>query len=282
MAGLLRAAANFVAPTTVLTGLLIYFGHVATAAEFGTFGISVATLELSTQELLLRSAGALYAPLGLLLAAVLCLAWAYRRSFDWLAAPARRAVVPRAVLILAALGVVLVGRGAAGIVVPEIARTEPIAMSPLSLGFGIAAVSYSVHLRRTTRGAGRRLGTPGWYSAARAVVCFALITLCLFWATSSFAAAYGRGRALETAAHLDRLPGVVVDTTERLYAAYTGVEETRLPPEEEQRYRYRYKGFRLLVESGGRLFLVPEAWRAEDGATVILRLDDDIRLQMFR
>src|SRR4051794_26460224 len=56
----LSAVAGVVAPTTVLTALLYYYGYVATYARFAYFGVDLATLRLPTQELVLRSVAVLY------------------------------------------------------------------------------------------------------------------------------------------------------------------------------------------------------------------------------
>ena len=278
-----RLGTSVVAPTTVLTALLLYFGYVATATEFGHFGITLGTLGLSTQELVLRSIAALYVPLGGLLVLLLLATGLHAVVSGWLDAGVHQTTLRRAGNVLVLLGGAGVGRGLVGVVFPEVARTEPVATSPLSLGLGVMAVAYGWYLRRQTaeEEATDRLGSI-W--SRRAVLTFTvgLITLSLFWATSSFAGAYGRGRAMDLADRLssDR-PAVVLDTTERLFADYRGVEETELPAEEGQRFRYRYYGFRLLVQAEGRMFLVPEQWRFEDGTTLVLTANDDVRFFLY-
>ena len=64
---------------------------------------------------------------------------------------------------------------------------------------------------------------------------------------------------MRTARELDRLPPVVLDTRERLFLPAGSVEETALPQEDESRFRYRYRGLRLLIQGDGRLFLVGDA-----------------------
>jgi hypothetical protein len=50
--------------------------------------------------------------------------------------------------------------------------------------------------------------------------------------------------------------------------------ETMLNPAGGEIYRYRYRGLRLLVASGGRLFLVPAPWRASEGRTPVIPYND--------
>jgi hypothetical protein len=80
-------------------------------------------------------------------------------------------------------------------------------------------------------------------------------------------------------------PQVTLDTTERLFVIGQdplGVREERLPVEAGQKFRYRYTGLRLLVEAGGRMFLLPTKWNDAAGYTLIERVDDDVRVLVYR
>jgi hypothetical protein len=101
----------------------------------------------------------------------------------------------------------------------------------------------------------------------------------VFWATATLAEASGRGLAHDLAQRLDRLPGVILDTTERLYLTSPGIEETTLPVEADQRFRYRYRHLRLLIQGPERLFLVPDTWSASNSTVVIPIDDDSVRVQ---
>jgi hypothetical protein len=281
-----RLATSVIAPTTVLTALLIYFGYVATTAEYRHFGITLGTLEFSTQDLVLRSIGALYAPLGGLLVALLLGTWVQHTIGRWLAAGAHRRLLRGAAVVLVAGGVAAFARGVYGVVVPEVARTEPIAVSPLSLGLGVTAVAYGRYLLQRTAGEQPDPRRTIWLRRASLAFTAGLITLSLFWATNSFAGAYGRGRAADVAERLqeDR-PRVTLDTTERLFVVSAddslGVVEAPLPAEDGQTFRYRYTGFRLLVEANGRMFLLPDLWEAATGYTLVVRVDDDVRFLVY-
>ncbi|WP_433022745.1 hypothetical protein [Kribbella sp. CA-294648] len=67
----LWALANVIAPTTVVTTLLFYFGQVATTARFRYFGVYLEMVDLTLQEMLLYGVEAVYPPLIVL--AILCL-----------------------------------------------------------------------------------------------------------------------------------------------------------------------------------------------------------------
>jgi len=101
----------------------------------------------------------------------------------------------------------------------------------------------------------------------------------LFWAANGFAAGFGTGRAVDDATALPRRPEVVLDTKERLVDPPEGVTETPLPVEEGQTYKYRYRGLRLLLATGGRLFLVPQHWD-DQGRTLVVPNDSQLRLEL--
>lgn len=270
---------SIIAPTTVLTALLFYYGYVRTAAEYGYFGISMGSVDLSSEDLLLSSIGALYVPLGLLLLLMLAGVWTH----IWLSRSDRRTARPRGwlrpvAMVLVVIGCLSFARGVLGVVDPSVSRTEWIALSPICLGAGVIAVAYGRHLLRSHAGAAP---PREWSDTAGTVTVLALVVLSLFWAANSFAAAYGRGQAAATAQRLGELPGVVIDTKDRLFVSYRGIVEASIPGGPRQTFRYRYRGFRLLIESNGRLFLVPERWQPADGATLVLPADDDIRLQFY-
>jgi hypothetical protein len=101
---------------------------------------------------------------------------------------------------------------------------------------------------------------------------------CLFWATATVAEWTGLGNGMRTARNLDDLAPVILDTQDRLFLTDGIVEETALPASEEARFRFRYRGLRLLIQGDGALFLVPERWSPSD-STLRVPLDDSVRVQ---
>lgn len=276
-----KLISGILAPTTVLTALLFYYGYVATTAEYGYFGISMGSLDLSTQDFLLRSVAALYVPLGLLLLLIVLAAWGHGNVRRRLAARLGDRRWRRGAIVAVAGGAVVFARGFIGVAFPDVARTEPIAVTPVCLGVGIGAITYGRHvLVVLTRGGSspRR----HWTEPVGLVAVVGVVVLSTFWAANSFAAAYGTGRAEQIARRIGERPAVVLDTTERLYADYDGLEERPLPPGTDQRFHYRYLGLRLLAESGGRMFLVPERWNPDSGAVLVVPANSNVRLQFYR
>ncbi len=258
---------SILAPTTVLVALLFYYGYVTTAAEYGWFGISMGSLKLSYQDLLLNSVGVLYVPLGALL--VLAGLWAHL----WLHRTGRNRWSPRtlravALLVLGVGGLAFL-RGVLGVAAPSITRTEWIALSPICLGLGISALVYGLHLLTPA-------GDGAWSPCA----------------ASPYSAYSGRPTASRPRTAVDGRQRWPSDwrigrpscwtLPNRLFVKYPGVVESTIPSGEEQPLRYRYRGFRLLVEANGRLFLLPDQWQREGGATLVLPADGGVRLQFYR
>ncbi|MGW3039709.1 hypothetical protein ACWC9T_06560 [Kitasatospora sp. NPDC001159] len=92
-------------------------------------------------------------------------------------------------------------------------------------------------------------------------------------------------------------PAVILDTVERLHldlsacadpkstacrkSEWAGLTETTLPDAGPQdRFRYRYRGLRLLAQSGDRMFLLPNYWTWEHGDLLVLPMDADVRVAL--
>ena len=114
----------------------------------------------------------------------------------------------------------------------------------------------------------------------RGVLAFALVAIigCLFWATATIAEWTGTGNGMRTARNLDDLapghprhPGPPVpDRRHR--------QGDRAARRGGRRFQFRYRGLRLLIHGGGKLFLVPEKWSPSD-STLLVPLDDSVRVQ---
>lgn len=90
----------------------------------------------------------------------------------------------------------------------------------------------------------------------------------------------GLSRSYEEAADATSAYRVVLDTREPLTDLPEGVTETRLSTHPERAFQYRYYGFRLVLESGGRLFLVPEYWTRE-ARTLVIPYNESVRIQVI-
>jgi hypothetical protein len=247
-------ATTFVAPATFLSALLFYFGYVSSRAELAYFGVDVDTVGLSTRDYVMRSPAALLVP-ALLLTTLGAAALVSARVLDERLSPSGERWLRLGSYAAVAAAIVLVAtyRWAGGW------AAYPM-VTPLLLAAGVAVLAWLWHRTGTRRGA----------------VAFAVLTVvtCLFWATATLAQWTGLGAAQRTARNLDELPAVVLDTRERLYQpSGEVVEEAELPVEEGQSFRYRYRGLRLLIQAGDRMFLVPQQWTPA-GSTLVIELSD--------
>ena len=280
----LQVVTAIVAPTTLLTALLFYFGWIRTNALFQYFGVDATLLGFSTQDYLLRSSEALYVPLGTLLVVGLAAVWLHSVAAGWLASDRRLELLRGIAVALAVAGLALFARGVAGVALPWLSRSDFL-VTPICLGLGATLGAYGRWLwlrRREVLGDGRDAIRPGWAGTASLVLVVLLVVVALFWATTNYARAYGRGRAAEFARVLAVRPGVVVYSADRLFLQGPGVVETTLPAERHTSYRYRYSGLRLLTESRGRLFLLPAGWTRTDGSAIVLTSSDKLRMEFIR
>jgi hypothetical protein len=278
--GALELVGLVVAPTTLVTALAFYFGWMLTYSRAAYFGIDSSALGFSTQDYLLRSADALFVPLGAAIVLALGILWLHghatrqlgdRRRRQRLRIAARAAGVAGAVLF--ALGIVSV--------------FEPLSFSPhylfpsASPGIGIALLAYALHLLDRVRAAEQSEIPPVADKRSRVAAITLvglLIVLSAFWTASTYANALGRGRAAQLAATLSARPHVTVFAPRRLSIDASGVAERRLTGE-DLAYRYRYSGLRLLIRSGGKYFLLPDRWTRSSGAAIVLADSPDYRFE---
>ncbi len=264
---------TIVAPATLLSTLLFYFGYVSSRAQFRYFGLDVDAVGLSTQDYVMRSPQALLVPLLAISvggAALMMLHLALRR---W------PPPVPAVRILLVASGTVLLSGVVLIVSYGAVGRWPAYPLvTPMVLAGGTAGVLYTTRLR----------GAPAFLVAAdsesrhlrRGMLAFALLTIVasLFWATATVAQWSGLGSGMRTARHLDELAPVILDTRERLFLTDGIVTETALPSGEGDRFRFRYRGFRLLVQGKDAMFLVPERWSPSD-STVMVPMDGSVRVQ---
>lgn len=289
----LRGLINVLGPTTVLTALLVYFGYVGTRARFEYFGIYLSMVDLSTLELVLFGLEVVYVPALVISLGVLVVGGVHA-GVSWLLTSGSRELTWSVVGLLAVVGFLLIGRALIGILVPGVVDTEtPTGQTPLALALGPVLVAYSmwiaVRLRmaQESESAGSRMFTR-WYATSTAqmlrrsgmISVLGIVIVGLFWASNSFALVFGAGRAYQDALVFKEKPEVVLDVRERLQAVPPGVTEINLGQDSDADFRYRYRNLRLLIESGGRLFLIPAHWTRE-GQTIIVPYDSNVRIKLI-
>ncbi|WP_410597536.1 hypothetical protein [Amycolatopsis sp. lyj-23] len=268
-----RLLGSVIAPTTVLTGLLFFFGRQHANWLLDYFGVPLSTMGLTAQDYLVRSADGLFAPIAVVLAAVLVLLWVYRFLRARLAETAWQR------LLRAATPVAVVG-GLAGVVVAGVGVVHPEAFATsyavpgagLSLGVLFLVAASRMPASRTPR------PRPAAFATVELPAAFVLVSVGLFWAVADYSASVGVGRAIEIEGTLAVPPETVLYSAKSLNLTAPGVRETtcRNP---DSAYHYRYTGLKLILQSGGQYFLLPVQWHKADGTAVVLPRTDALRLE---
>ncbi len=271
---------SFVAPLTLVTALLFYFGYVSTREFFRYFGIDVDIIGMSSQEFVMRSPGALFIPVMVLLLLAAALIVAHRRLRDHLSmqTPDRRRRTIGA-FAWTGIGFLLAGLALA-FVMPLLAGWDyAMLLTPLLLAIGAGLSAYAASTARS-------LGSTG---VGRSVVVLLVLVMVAgtFWSTATVAQWWGRGQARALASDLRALPAVILDTRERIFpgnsaigfqelqpaASDTPNDDGSTPVAPAMTHGYRYSGLRLLAQGGGRLYLVPDEW-SPNASTLVVSYDD--------
>jgi hypothetical protein len=275
----LRLLGTVVAPTGLLTGLLLYFGQTYVAGYCRYFGVNFTTLDMTVQDYLIRSVEGIFLPLVLTAALVLLVLWLIRVVFGVLDLATRETVLRRALPALAVAGVALIVLAAVALALGGTVGDTAPELGGLSLAAGVIAVTVSVPrlLERRQRAevpAGLRaeLGLAEWVAA------FVLTSVGLFWAVGSYATGIGTGRAQEMVAALPAWPDAVLYSERGLGLSGPGVSETTCAGPDAA-YRYRYDGLKLVLQSGDQYFFLPAGWTAGDGAALVVPRTDTLRLE---
>jgi hypothetical protein len=274
-----RQLAVAAGPSTLATALLIYFGYVATRARFDYFGLSLDMADLSNQSLLLYGLEVVYVPAALICLGALVVIGVHAAVSWQLARCPGNMTNAFLAAVIALVGVLLVGRAMIGIFLQGSATSVEIGATPLALAFGPAAVAYGIHVHGKNRG--RPLMSPR-LARNGVLSVLGLAVAGLFWASTTIATAYGTGRGEQDALDLPKRAEVILDVKEPLQDVPSGITHIALSATgKDPSFAHRYRGFRLLLASGGRLFLVNPEWKLGRDQTIVVPYDNGIRIQLI-
>jgi len=266
---LTRILGQFVAPTTVLTALLFYFGFAHLYWFFYYFGVDSSVLGPSTRDYVMRSVDALWIPLIAIAAVGLALMWGY------IALPERIRHGPRSrwqLAALTALGILLLLNGLSGLF-KSTPLNRGLLVAPICMIVAVIMLWYLVLLRRNRlhekNPTARRSDAA---VLAEWAVIFVLVALSLFWIANDYSAAVGETRARQAAAGLRSGPAIVLFSEKDLHLDGTGIREAvcSKSADSESAYRFRYDGLVLLTEMGNNYVLLPRDWQYGRDAAIVL------------
>jgi hypothetical protein len=184
----------------------------------------------------------------------------------------------------------LIASGAAVLLVVAVVRREgyplfgnqPVVM-PTLFALGTGALSYAAQLRRRILQFEHRRHPAAASHRARSTstlkfsLAWALLILSVFWMLGDWASNEGVRRAKVLGANLSGQPGVVLHSKESLAIDGPGVR-VDVSGDPASAYRYTYRGLRLLVREGNRLFLVPSGWTPATGSAVVVPESNGLRV----
>ncbi len=277
----LQVLTSIVAPTTLITALLYYFGFTLVREQAILWGVDESTFGLSTQDYLVRSVEVLYLPLAVALLLGVLWLWLHALLLAWDERPDRRELARRLATALAGLGAALFAVGVFGAFIRP--SSMSIIVPPLCFSLGIPLVAYGTFMRRRlpARGRKRPPSGPSWLRSLHATLICLLTALSLFWLLGVYAQATGRGLFNRVVRQRAAFPSVAVYTAKRLHIDGPGVRETELPGSDSAE-RFRYAGLRLLLRSNGRYFLLPDGWSPTGGTVIVLPDSDAFRFEFTR
>jgi hypothetical protein len=276
---ILEKVSLVIAPPTLIAALAFWFGWTMTNARSAYFGIDSSILGFSTTDYVLRSADAAFVPIAIVLLAVLIAIVLHGLVRHAVMTGRGPKAVRRAAIGGVMLGAFLTFFGVWAMFEPLPMRTSYL-VPPVILGLGPSLIAYSGWTLRYVTAANKKEVdriVPMWERSGY-VIAVALALLGVFWASSLYASALGRGRAEVLAGSLSSRPAVTVFSVKSLDINAAGVTVTRITADSSE-YKFRYSGLRLLIRSANKYFLVNESWSRERGVTIVLQDTPDIRLE---
>ena len=186
----LSLGASVVAPITVISALLFYFGYVSSRAQYAYFGVDVDTIGLGTQDYVMRSPQPLLVPLLTLVMIAVALVALHLAVSAWVARarPERARTVTRRALYA---GLVVLAAGITLIILYPVLAEWPYynLVTPIVVAVGAGTVAYSWRLVNRLPQPDALPAAPGSPSLRRMgqVLLWVLVVAMLFWSTATIA-----------------------------------------------------------------------------------------------
>ena len=145
---LFKVFGGIVAPTSLLTGLLFYFGRSRASGYYRYFHVNATVLDLSTNDYLFSGVDGLFVPVAVACLLALLVLWGNRLLLTRGASGARRRTVRVLVPLAGVTGAVLVGLAFADLLTEGGVFGTNSATGGLFLVIGVILLVYAVRLLR--------------------------------------------------------------------------------------------------------------------------------------
>jgi len=281
----LKIAGTIVAPTTLLTALLFYFGLMYAIGYFRYFGVNWTVLNLPLQDYLLLSASGGIIPLVYAAGVMLLGLWLYQLPLDMLSTRAQRVMLAVLLPSAAIAGLFLLGVAMVDVWYPVLGMNFPQEGRGLSLSIGVLLLAYAARLRRRLSAKRRSVRTPPRVPVGMVIAkwgtVFILVSVGLFWAVSSYAVNAGEAEARGLAVDLPCETDVAIYSEKSLNIQTPSVRESTRQSADSA-YPFRYDNLKLVPQSGNMYLFLPAGWTHEKGTAILLPRSDKIRLEFSR
>lgn len=272
-----------VAPTSLLTALMYYFGRQWATGFFHYLGVHFTVLDLTVQDYLVRSVDGLIPPMIMVAGATLVALWIHRLVLEILPAPIRQVVLRVLMPLSFIAGSLLVSLALTNLRTPVLLARYP-ELGGLSFAVGVLLLAYAARLVRLLTAARRAeqhaRKTPGTALVTEWVALFILVSVGLFWSVGDYANLVGMGRAQQLEYELQQ-PGsadVVAYSEKRLNLPAPGIRET-ICQSKDMAYRFRYEGLYLVLQSADKYLFLPAGWTHTSGTAILLPRNESLRLE---
>jgi hypothetical protein len=272
--GTIEVLTRIIAPVTLITALLFYFGYVRTASVWLAFGVDPSVLELSVNDYLLRSVRSVFWPLAILLAFGLGASWGHAIVTSWIARGGGGHRAQPVALSCVAIGCASIAIGMIRFLTGVSTSYEALTI-PILFTVGVVFSSYGIFLwPRSARLARHSTGLRDVHIG----ISIALVVLGIFWSIGAYAQIVGQQQARRLASDIGLLPRIVVYSERRLELHGAGITESTLS-RSDSAYHFRYSGLLMLIRSNDTYFLLPKGWTPEEGFAISLAESPTVRLE---
>ena len=277
---LLKVVGGIIAPATLLTALLFYFGRSRSAGYYRYFRVNSTVLDLTTNDYLFSGVAGLFVPIAVTSLLALVVLWLNRLLLTRAPGTALRRVVRVIVPVAGVTGVVSVTLAFVDLFTEGQVFGVHSPTGGLCLAVGAILLVYAVRLIRLSlpapppqaRQRSGAIGLAEWGAA------FLLVSIGLFWAADGYAFGVGTGDAMTLHRALPTQPEAVLYSEQSLSLTAPGVTEVRCA-DPDAAYRFRYDGLRLVRQAGNHYLLLPATWNRETGTAVLIPRSPTVRLE---